>query len=82
MPPMRPFLNWLDTVPLLYLILVACVLGLAPYFPQPHLVEKLVMLASGELTRSADVFDLFFHGAPVVLLVVRLARDWLLARPR
>jgi len=69
------FLTWLRQVPLSYLIVVACVLGLAPFLPQPHLLEKLGMLVAGDLTRPADIFDLFFHGTPVALLVTRLILD-------
>jgi membrane protein required for beta-lactamase induction len=42
-----------------------------------HLWEKLQMLFAGALTRPIDIFDLFLHGAPVVLLgwkLLRLAR--------
>ncbi len=48
-------------------------LALAPFFPQPHLVEKLRMLAAGELVRPLDIFDLVFRCAPLVLLVVKRA---------
>jgi len=74
---MTRFLEWLDRVPLSYLMIVAGALGLAPYFPEPHLWEKLGMLMAGHLRRPADIFDLFFHGTPVVLLGIRLSRDWL-----
>jgi len=54
-------------------ILVACAtLGLAPFSP-PHVVEKLGMLARGDLRRPIDVFDLVLHGAPWALLFARLA---------
>ncbi|HMV67432.1 MAG TPA: hypothetical protein PKA64_11325, partial [Myxococcota bacterium] len=45
-------------------LLLACLtLGLAPFTP-PHVLEKLGMLARGELVRPIDVFDLLLHGAP------------------
>ena len=50
------------------------VLGFAPYFP-PHIVEKLRMLAAGTLKRPIDIFDLFWHAWPFVLLAVRVVRD-------
>ena len=65
---------WLDALPLSWLIIAALVLGLAPFYPEPHLVEKLRMLAHGELTRPLDIFDLVMHAAPVVLLLMRLVR--------
>ena len=53
----------------------ALTLGLAPFVPEPHIWEKLKMLANGELHRPIDIFDLLMHGAPVVLLLVKLARQ-------
>ena len=47
-------------------------LALAPFFPEPHLLEKLRMLGSGELTRPIDIFDLFLHGTPLTLLLIKL----------
>ena len=67
---------WIDRIPLLPLAVVAVLLGLAPFTPEPHLWEKLKMLAAGELTRPIDIFDLFLHGTPVVLLGIRLLRQW------
>jgi hypothetical protein len=58
------------TLPLL--IVVCLTLGLAPFSPEPHLWEKLKMLASGELTKLIDIFDLLLHGTPWVLLVIKL----------
>nr|VFJ55752.1 MAG: hypothetical protein BECKDK2373B_GA0170837_105412 [Candidatus Kentron sp. DK] len=64
-------MNRLRTIPWSLLIVAALLLGLAPFAPQPHLVEKLGMLAAGELSRPLDIFDLFLHGAPVVLLMLK-----------
>lgn len=61
------------TYPLL--IPLALLLGLAPFYPQPHLVEKLGMLAAGTLRRPIDIFDLIWHGWPLVLLGYRVVRD-------
>jgi len=47
-------------------------LGLAPFYPMPHLVEKLMMLFSGTLKRPIDIFDLFFHASPIILLVLKV----------
>jgi hypothetical protein len=58
-----------------YLIPMALLLGLAPFFPEPHLVEKLRMLASGTLRRPLDIFDLLFHATPVLLLMARILLD-------
>ncbi len=52
-------------------IIAALTLGLAPFTPMPHVVEKLGMLVAGELTVPLDIFDLCMHGAPWVLLVAK-----------
>jgi hypothetical protein len=65
---------WLDRIPLWILVAVALTLGLAPFVPEPHVWEKLKMLAAGTLSRPIDIFDLVYHGAPWLLLVLKLAR--------
>ncbi|MCW8835187.1 MAG: hypothetical protein OQJ99_02320 [Rhodospirillales bacterium] len=67
-------MRFLDQIPLFPLALVAIAFGLAPFTPEPHLVEKTRMLMAGELVRLIDIFDFLFHGVPLLLLVVRLAR--------
>jgi hypothetical protein len=67
-------MKWLDKIPLTTLLIIALLLGLAPFTPEPHLWEKLKMLAAGELVKPIDIFDLFLHGTPVVLLVLKLIR--------
>ena len=64
----------LDRFPLSLFLVFALTLGLAPFLPQPHLWEKLRMLASGTLARPIDVFDLLWHGLPWLLLVLKLLR--------
>lgn len=64
----------LDSVPLQIAILLALTLGLAPFFPEPHLFEKMRMLAQGQLVKPVDIFDLFLHLAPWLLLAVKLIR--------
>ena len=58
-----------------FLIPLALLFGLAPFSPQPHLVEKLGMLFEGTLRKPIDVFDLFWHSWPIVLLVVKIVTD-------
>ncbi|MCB1775336.1 MAG: RND transporter [Gammaproteobacteria bacterium] len=65
-------LDWIERQPLVLFLLVAMTLGLAPFVPEPHIWEKLKMLAAGTLTRPIDIFDLLLHGAPWVLLVLKL----------
>ena len=62
----------LKTVPYSILIPVAILLGLAPFTPQPHLVEKVGLLVEGKLVRAVDIFDLVLHGSPIALFVLKL----------
>lgn len=68
------WLRWLDRIPLVAIAALALFLGLAPFTPEPHLWEKLNMLAAGTLTRPIDIFDLVWHAAPLVLLALKAAR--------
>ena len=64
----------LDKIPLMYLLIGAVFLGLAPFFPEPHLVEKTRMLINGTLVRPIDMLDLAMHAVLPGLLVIKLAR--------
>jgi hypothetical protein len=64
----------LDQIPLNILILAALTLGLAPFLPEPHIWEKLKMLAAGNLVKPIDIFDLILHATPFVLLAAKLLR--------
>ena len=57
------------------LIPLALILGFAPFLPQPHVVEKLLMLCNGSLKRPVDIFDLFWHAWPFALLAYKVTRD-------
>lgn len=55
------------------LVILACLtLGLAPFVPEPHVWEKLRMLAAGDLHTAIDIFDLFLHGTPWLILLAKL----------
>lgn len=69
-------MNWLDKIPYTLLVILSLTVGLAPFTPMPHLAEKLIMLASGRLVRPLDVFDLVFHSWPIVLLILKIARQF------
>jgi hypothetical protein len=66
---MKTLLDYKLLIPLVLL------LGFAPFFPQPHIVEKLRMLLAGTLKKPIDIFDLFWHAWPFVLLAYRIFRD-------
>lgn len=68
-------LNLLDKIPYSILIVFTIIMLAAPIKPMPHVVEKILMLKNGTLHRPMDIFDLFFHLIPLVLLVLKLVRD-------
>lgn len=57
-------------------IIFACLtLGLAPFFPEPHIWGKIKWIAGGANGMGlADWFDTLFHGAPWIWLVVFLIK--------
>jgi hypothetical protein len=65
-------MKWLDKIPYSLLLPLAVVMALAPFSPEPHLWQKLKMLAAGTLVRPIDIFDLCLHGAPLLLLALKL----------
>jgi hypothetical protein len=71
---MAKLLYWLDRLPLAPLVIGALLLGLAPFTPEPHLWEKLKMLAAGTLHKPIDIFDFIMHAALPALLVAKLVR--------
>ncbi len=68
-------MSWLDQIPWAVVIVLCLTLGLAPFAP-PHLWEKLQMLFEGRLVRPLDWFDMLFHAAPWVLLLLQLVRTF------
>jgi len=59
--------------PFYMVIMLSLTLGLAPFVPEPHIWEKLKMLAEGNLVKPIDIFDLLLHGAPWLLLIAKIA---------
>jgi len=58
-----------------FLIPMVLLLGFAPFFPQPHIFEKIRMLMAGTLKRPLDIFDLAWHTWPFLLLAYRVVLD-------
>jgi hypothetical protein len=62
-------------------ILGSLTLGLAPFYPEPHLFGKIRWVLGGAHGVAAmDWFDLAMHGAPVVWLVWALWVWWRVKR--
>jgi len=68
---MKKFKQLLNKIPTAQLAIIAIMFALIPFKP-PHLVEKILMLFAGELVKPIDIFDLFMHGTPLALLVLKL----------
>ncbi len=65
---------FIDKISLPLIVLACATLGLAPFFPLPHVWEKLRMLIAGELGKPVDIFDMLMHAAPFMVLVLKLVR--------
>ena len=65
----------LDKIPYSILIVVAVFMIFAPFKPMPHVLEKLIMLKNGTLTKPIDIFDLFFHLVPTIILLLKIYRS-------
>lgn len=56
-------------------ILFSMTLGLAPFFPEPHIWGKLKWVAGGGVgMQPMDYFDLILHGAPWLFLSYALVK--------
>jgi len=66
----------IDKIPYSILIVAAVLMILAPFKPTPHVLEKIIMLKNGTLTRPIDIFDLFYHLVPTIILGLKIYRDF------
>lgn len=56
------------------IILLCLTLGLAPFFPEPHIWGKLKWISGGAVgMQFMDWFDVVLHGFPYLLLVRKMA---------
>jgi len=67
---------FLDKIPYSILIIAAIFMILAPFKPMPHVLEKLIMLKNGTLTKPIDIFDLFYHLIPTIILLLKIYRSY------
>ncbi|WP_291870989.1 hypothetical protein [Maribacter sp.] len=53
------------------LVLMLCLtIGLAPFFPEPHIFGKVKWIAGGAIgMQGKDWFDVLLHGFPYILLI-------------
>lgn len=59
-------------------LLLSLTLGLAPFFPEPHIWGKLRWVAGGAVgMQPMDWFDLLLHGTPWVLFLFSLGLNYI-----
>lgn len=68
-------MEWIDLISFNMLVPLTLLLGFAPFFPRPHIYEKLSMLKDGTLRKPLDIFDLLYHLSPFVLLIIKIVRE-------
>ena len=68
-------MDFMKKLPYKGLVPLAIFLALAPFLPQPHLVEKIRLFANGSLRKPIDIFDVVWHVWPIVLLGLKVISD-------
>ena len=55
--------------------MLSLTLGLAPFFPEPHIWGKLKWIAGGASGMEfMDYFDVVLHGFPWIFLIIEVAK--------
>jgi len=68
-------LNFHDKIPYSILIIFTIVMLMAPIKPMPHVIEKILMLINGTFHKPIDIFDLFYHLFPLMLLILKVVKN-------
>ena len=56
-------------------ILLSLTLGLAPFFPEPHILSKLRWIVGGaDGMELLDWFDVLLHGSPWIYLFIKTGK--------
>jgi len=67
---------------IVFALLFSLTLGLAPFTPEPHLIQKWRWLLDGAVGMQAiDWFDLVMHSFPFLLLIFTAFDYWRSLRP-
>ncbi len=72
--------KWLDSLNWVILLVGGSVLMLAPFSPEPHLIEKLRLFSHGDLVKPIDIFDLLMHSSPMLLMGIKVLRQFVFNR--
>jgi len=58
-------------------LIASLTLGLAPFFPEPHLWGKLKWIAGGAIgMQPMDWLDALLHGTPWIMLGISIGYGW------
>ncbi|WP_038248043.1 hypothetical protein [Ghiorsea bivora] len=63
--------SFIKSLPYPLLFIMAVFMAFAPFQAEPHLVQKFDMFMAGKLSKPLDIFDLFWHLLPMILLVTK-----------
>ena len=63
--------DFIKSLPYPILIIMSIFVALAPFSPEPHLVQKFDMLMAGTLSKPMDMFDVLWHLLPASLLITK-----------
>ncbi|GAA6134079.1 hypothetical protein NBRC116188_08680 [Oceaniserpentilla sp. 4NH20-0058] len=63
--------GWIVGLPYSLLGILAIFMALAPFQPEPHLVQKFQWLIQGLSFKPIDVFDVLWHMLPVLLMALK-----------
>ncbi|MCK4940287.1 MAG: hypothetical protein KAR80_08285 [Rhodospirillaceae bacterium] len=66
--------SFIDNLPTLPTLAIGIWMGLAPFAPEPHLVQKFLMAINGDAFKLIDVFDVFMHGGLGALAGLKIWR--------
>ncbi len=66
---------FLDSISYPTFIMFSVLMLLAPFVPMPHVVEKVIMLKNGQLSKPIDIFDLIMHLTPTIFLAIKIIKD-------
>ena len=68
--------NWLAPklalIPFPVLLVMSVFMFMAPISPEPHFVQKFNWIMSGTGFKPIDVFDVFWHLLPSLILLLKL----------
>lgn len=59
--------SFIDGLPVMPTLVIGIWMALAPFTPEPHLLQKFMMAMNGDAFKLIDVFDVFMHGGLGIL---------------